>query len=75
MSWRSGVRVRREPSQSDLPPNIGMSICVGCAREENVNNPAAVNESAHAEVVEVVFEAGQTSHRDVLEFLSQVRRP
>jgi MoxR-like ATPase len=75
MPWRSGVRVRREPSESDLPPNIGLSICVGCAREENVNNPAAVNESAHAGAAEVVFEAGQTSHLDVLDFLSQVRRP
>jgi hypothetical protein len=75
MPWRSRVRVRREPSETDLPPNIGVSICVGCAREENVNNPAAVNESAHAEAVEVVFEAGQTSHLDVLDFLSQVRRP
>jgi hypothetical protein len=75
MSWRSGVRVRRKPSESDLPPNIGMSTCVGCAREENVNNPAAVNASARAEAVEVVFEAGQTSHLDALDFLSQVRRP
>jgi hypothetical protein len=69
MSWRSVARIRREPSESALQPNSGISVCVGCAGGEN-NNPAANNQPPRAQGVEVVFEPGPTSHRDIVEFLS-----
>jgi hypothetical protein len=55
-----------------LQPNFGISICVGCASGEN-DNPAVNNQPPRAQGAEVVFELGPTSHRDVVEFLVQMR--
>ena len=72
--WRSVAWIRREPSGSALQPNFGVSIYVGCAGGEN-GNPAASNQPPRARGAEVVFEPGPASHRDVVEFLVQIRRP
>jgi len=74
MFWRSVARIRRERSESALQPNFGISICVGCAGGEN-DNPAVNNQPPRAQGAEVVFEPGPTSHRDIVEFLVQIRRP
>lgn len=72
--WRSVAWIRREPSESALQPNFGISIYVGCAGREN-DNPAAGNQPPHAQGGEVVFEPGPTSNRDIVKFLVQIRRP
>jgi peptide methionine sulfoxide reductase MsrA len=46
--------------------------CVDCAGKEN-GNPTAGNNPGHAEVVEVIFDPGQT--RDILELLSRSTSP
>jgi len=74
MFWRSAARIRRERSESALQPNFGISICVGCASGEN-DNPAVNNQPPRSQAAEVVFEPGPASHRDVVEFLVQIRRP
>jgi hypothetical protein len=72
--WRSAARIRREQSESALQPNFGISICVGCAGGEN-DNPTVSNQPPRAQRVEVVFEPGQASQRDIVELLVQIRRP
>jgi Cytochrome P450 len=72
MFWRSVARIRREPSESALQSNFGISVRVGCAGGEN-DNPATINQPPRAQGVEVDFEPGPTSHRDILELLVQTR--
>ncbi len=74
MFWRSVARIRREPSESALQPNFGISTCVGCAGGEN-DNPAVYNQPRRAQGAEVVFVPGPASRRDVVEFLVQMRAP
>jgi hypothetical protein len=66
-SWRSAARVRREPSESNLQHDAGVSARVGRAGQEN-SYPAAGDNPGRAEVVEVIFDPGQTM--DILELLS-----
>jgi hypothetical protein len=71
-SWRSAARVRREPFESNLQHDLGISTRVGRVGrigrvgEEN-SNPAAESNPGHAEVVEVIFDPGQPL--DILELL------
>lgn len=71
--WRSAARVRRDQSESARQPNFGVSVCVGCAGGEN-DNPAVSKQPPRAQGVEVVFEPGPASQRDIVEFLVQIRR-
>jgi hypothetical protein len=72
MSRRSAARGRRDPFGSELQLGIGMSISVGCAREEDDGRPAAVTEPARVKAAEIFFEAGPASDRDVVEFLRRL---
>jgi peptide-methionine (S)-S-oxide reductase len=38
-------------------------------------NPTAGDHPGHAEAVEVIFDPGRTSYRDILEFYLQIHRP
>lgn len=71
-SWRSAARFRREPFESNLQHDLGISTRVGCVGKEN-SNPASDNNPGHAEVVEVIFDPGQTW--DILELLSRSTSP
>ena len=51
-----------------------MSTRVGYTGGEN-ENPTDNNHPGHAEAVEVVFDPGRTSYRDILEFFFQVHDP
>ena len=51
-----------------------ISTRVGYAGGEN-ENPTGNSHPGHAEAVEVVFDPGRTSYRDILEFFFQVHDP
>jgi peptide-methionine (S)-S-oxide reductase len=51
-----------------------ISTRVGYTGGEN-DNPTDGNHPGHAEAVEVIFDPGQTSYRDILEFFFQMHRP
>ena len=51
-----------------------ISTRVGYTGGENAN-PTYRNHPGHAEAVEIVFDPGQTSYRDLLEFFFQVHDP
>jgi peptide-methionine (S)-S-oxide reductase len=51
-----------------------ISTRVGYTGGEN-DNPTADNHPGHAEAVEVIFDPGRTSYRDILEFFFQIHRP
>ena len=51
-----------------------ISTRVGYTGGEN-DNPTVGNHPGHAEAVEVIFDPGQTSYRDILEFFFQIHRP
>jgi peptide-methionine (S)-S-oxide reductase len=51
-----------------------ISTRVGYTGGEN-DNPTAGNHPGHAEAVEVIFEPGRTSYRDILELFFQIHRP
>jgi peptide-methionine (S)-S-oxide reductase len=63
------------PAQELLRHRDGViSTRVGYTGGEN-DNPTADNHPGHAEAVEVVFDPGRTSYRDILEFFFQIHRP
>jgi peptide-methionine (S)-S-oxide reductase len=51
-----------------------MATRVGYTGGEN-DNPTTHHHPGHAEAVEVIFDPGQTSYRDILEFFLQIHRP
>jgi peptide-methionine (S)-S-oxide reductase len=51
-----------------------ISTRVGYTGGEN-DNPTAGNHPGHAEAVEVIFDPGRTSYRNILECFFQVHRP
>ena len=51
-----------------------ISTRVGYTGGENAN-PTASNHPGHAEAVEVIFDPGRTSYREILEFFFQIHRP
>jgi peptide-methionine (S)-S-oxide reductase len=51
-----------------------ISTRVGYTGGEN-DNPTAGNHPGHAEAVEVNFDPGKTSYRNILEFFFQIHRP
>src|SRR6266566_8212530 len=63
------------PAQELLRGRDGViSTRVGYTGGEN-DNPTSGNHPGHAEAVEVTFDPGQTSYRDILEFFLQIHRP
>ena len=63
------------PAQELLRHRAGViSTRVGYTGGEN-DNPTADNHPGHAEAVEVIFNPGRTSYRDILEFFFQIHRP
>ena len=63
------------PAQELLRHRDGViSTRVGYTGGEN-DNPTSGNHPGHAEAVEVTFDPGQTSYRDILEFFLQIHRP
>ena len=63
------------PAQQLLRHRTGViSTRVGYTGGENPN-PTAGNHPGHAEAVEVIFDPGRTSYRDILEFFFQIHRP
>jgi peptide-methionine (S)-S-oxide reductase len=63
------------PAQELLRRRDGViSTRVGYTGGEN-DNPTADNHPGHAEAVEVIFDPGRTSYRDILEFFFQIHRP
>jgi peptide-methionine (S)-S-oxide reductase len=63
------------PAQHLLRHRTGViSTRVGYTGGEN-DNPTAGNHPGHAEAVEVIFDPGQTSYRNILEFFFQIHRP
>jgi peptide-methionine (S)-S-oxide reductase len=63
------------PAQQLLRHRDGViSTRVGYAGGET-DNPTADNHPGHAEAVEVIFDPGRTSYRDILEFFFQIHRP
>jgi peptide-methionine (S)-S-oxide reductase len=63
------------PAQELLRHRDGIiSTRVGYSGGDN-DNPTADNHPGHAEVVEVIFDPGRTSYRDILEFFLQIHRP
>src|SRR5690242_4094550 len=60
------------PAQELLRHREGViSTRVGYTGGEN-DNPTAGNHPGHAEAVEVIFDPGRTSYRDILEFFFQI---
>jgi peptide-methionine (S)-S-oxide reductase len=51
-----------------------ISTRVGYTGGEN-DNPTAGHHPGHAEAVEVIFDPGRTSYRNILEFFFQIHRP
>ena len=63
------------PAQELLRHRDGViSTRVGYTGGQN-DNPTADNHPGHAEAVEVIFDPGRTSYRDILEFFFQIHRP
>ncbi len=63
------------PAQELLRRRDGViSTRVGYTGGEN-DNPTDDNHPGHAEAVEVIFDPGRTSYRDILEFFFQYHRP
>jgi len=63
------------PAQELLRHRQGViSTRVGYTGGKN-DNPTASNHPGHAEAVEVIFDPGRTSYRDILEFFFQIHRP
>ena len=63
------------PAQELLRQRDGViSTRVGYTGGEN-DNPTEDNHPGHAEAVEVIFDPGRTSYRDILEFFFQIHRP
>jgi peptide-methionine (S)-S-oxide reductase len=63
------------PAQQLLRHRAGViSTRVGYTGGEN-DNPTAGNHPGHAEAVEVIFDPGRTSYRNILEFFFQIHRP
>jgi peptide-methionine (S)-S-oxide reductase len=63
------------PAQQLLRQRPGViSTRVGYTGGEN-DNPTAGHHPGHAEAVEVIFDPGQTSYRNILEFFFQIHRP
>ena len=63
------------PAQQLLRHRAGViSTRAGYTGGEN-DNPTAGNHLGHAEAVEVIFDPGQTSYRNILEFFFQIHRP
>ena len=62
-------------SQEHLRHRDGViSTRVGYTGGEN-DNPTAGHHPGHAEAVEVIFDPGRTSYRNILEFFFQIHRP
>jgi peptide-methionine (S)-S-oxide reductase len=63
------------PAQELLRRREGVvSTRVGYTSGKN-DNPTDDNHPGHAEAVEVIFDPGRTSYRDILEFFFQIHRP
>ena len=63
------------PAQELLRRRDGViSTRVGYTGGEN-DHQTADNHPGHAEAVEVIFDPGRTSYRDILEFFFQIHRP
>lgn len=63
------------PAQELLRHRDGViATRVGYTGGQN-GNPTAGNHPGHAEAVEVIFDPGRTSYRDILEFFFQIHRP
>jgi len=63
------------PAQELLRHRDGViSTRVGYTGVQN-DNPTTDNHPGHAEAVEVTFDPGRTSYRDILEFFFQIHRP
>jgi peptide-methionine (S)-S-oxide reductase len=63
------------PAQELLRHRKGvLSTRVGYTGGEN-DNPTEDHHPGHAEAVEVTFDPGETSYRDILEFFFQIHRP
>jgi peptide-methionine (S)-S-oxide reductase len=63
------------PAQELLRRRAGViSTRAGYTGGEN-DHPTADHHPGHAEAVEVTFDPGQTSYRDILEFFFQIHRP
>jgi peptide-methionine (S)-S-oxide reductase len=63
------------PAQELLRHRDGViSTRVGYTGGEN-DNPTAGHHPGHAEAVEVIFDPGRTSYRNILEFFFQIHRP
>ena len=63
------------PAQELLRCREGViSTRVGYTGGQN-DNPTAGHHPGHAEAVEVIFDPGRTSYRDILEFFFQIHRP
>jgi|SRR5215469_14806518 len=63
------------PAQELLRRRDGViSTRVGYTGGQN-DNPTDDNHPGHAEAVEVIFDPGRTSYRDILEFFFQIHRP
>jgi len=63
------------PAQELLRHRDGViSTRVGYTGGEN-DNPTDDDHPGHAEAVQVVFDPGRTSYRDILEFFFQIHRP
>jgi peptide-methionine (S)-S-oxide reductase len=63
------------PAQELLRHRDGViSTRVGWTGGEN-DNPTEENNSGHAEAVEVIFDPGRTTYRNILEFFFQIHRP
>jgi methionine-S-sulfoxide reductase len=63
------------PAQELLRHRAGViSTRAGYTGGQNAN-PTAGNHPGHAEAVEIIFDPGRTTYRDILEFFFQIHRP